>query len=78
VLKLLQSAKNSEKKALQEVSGAFTQSDRYLRKLCRTTSEGVGMTKNRIDPICKNCVVQHNLSDCVNRPEILSTETLGL
>jgi hypothetical protein len=27
--------------------------------------------KNRIDPICENCVVRHNLSDCVNRPEVI-------
>jgi hypothetical protein len=24
--------------------------------------------KNRIDPICENCGVQHNLMDCVKRP----------
>jgi hypothetical protein len=24
--------------------------------------------KNRIDPICENCVVRHSLLDCVNGP----------
>jgi hypothetical protein len=28
----------------------------------------VSNDKNRIDCICKNCVVRHNLWDCVNRP----------
>jgi hypothetical protein len=28
----------------------------------------VSYDKNRIDPICENCVVRHNLSDCVDRP----------
>jgi hypothetical protein len=28
----------------------------------------VSHDKNRIDPICVNCVAQHNTLDCVNRP----------
>jgi hypothetical protein len=32
-----------------------------------TTSESV-LQQNWIDPVCENCVIQHNLSDCVKRP----------
>jgi hypothetical protein len=31
------------------------------------TLSDVKQHRNRIDPICENCVIGHNLSDCVKR-----------
>jgi hypothetical protein len=39
-----------------------------IREDCVVRHLKVSYDKNRIDPACENCVVRHNLLDCVNRP----------
>jgi septal ring factor EnvC (AmiA/AmiB activator) len=56
-------ADEAEKQAAESARQA-----KSAKENCFVQHLEVSCGKNRIDPICENCVVRHDLSDCVNRP----------
>jgi hypothetical protein len=46
----------------------FLHNPTYISENCVVSHLKVLYDKNRIDPICENCVVWHILSNCVNKP----------